>query len=78
MHTDGAALEFFKIWVQQHFHQDIGDSWGFLGKEPYQRVDHLFGTHQWRHLGEQLARTMHKVLEIAETVNVGYNAAGTS
>ena len=51
---------------------------GFLGKEPYQRVDRLFGTHKWRHLGEQLARTLHNILEIAEKVNVAYNAAGAS
>lgn len=36
------------------------------------------GTHQWRHLGEQLARTLHCILEIAETVNVSYNATGSS
>lgn len=68
----------FRQWVQQHFHQDIGAGMGFLGKAPYQRVDNLFGTHQWRHLGEQLARTLHRILEIAEKVNVGYNAAGPS
>ena len=68
----------FKLWVQHHFYQDIGAGMGFLGKEPYQRVDRLFGTHLWRHLGEQLARTLHNILEIAEKVNVAYNAAGAS
>ena len=50
---------------------------GFLGKVSLPAYDRLFGSNRWRQLGEQMARTLHGILEIAEKVNVSYNAMGT-